>query len=256
MDKIKNLFALIFSWLTFSHKNNSVVDEKIFEESLNDNDFEIIENNEPISEHKVQKKVTKPKISRSQIIQIGILLVLLVILGFLLFGRNYKNTEINSNILEDNTTKLEDKETSETETLDNLIMVNPFVDDTMLAKASKNADGGVKLPSASRRNNVVTRNGALPVIPGNLPRPNIPAFTLPNLPQNSALPAIPSTPAKSQSQASVQGVFTGDDGNNMAIMSDGSVVSAGESYQDGRIAYIGGDGIHFDDGSSIKYGDN
>ena len=39
-------------------------------------------------------------------------------------------------------------------------------------------------------------------------------------------------------------------------MSDGSVVSAGESYQDGRIAYIGGDGIHFDDGSSIKYGDN
>ena len=68
MDKIKNLFALIFSWLTFSHKNNSVVDEKIFEESLNDNDFEIIANNEPISEHKVQKKVTKTKISRNIII--------------------------------------------------------------------------------------------------------------------------------------------------------------------------------------------
>ena len=40
----------------------------------------------------------------------------------------------------------------------------------------------------------------------------------------------------------------------MAIMSDGSVVYEGETYQDGRIAYIGGDGITFDDGSSLKYG--
>lgn len=256
MNKIKNLFVSIFSRLTFLHKKNSVVDEEILEESLNDNDFEIIEYNESPAENKIQKKVNKTKISRSQIIQIGILLVLLVLLGFLIVGRGQKNTEINNNILDDNAAKLDSKEPSETDILDNSIMVNPFVDDAMLSKASKNADGSVKLPVSSHSNNVVTGNGTLPAIPGSLPRPNIPAFTPPNLSQNSALPAIPSTSAKPQSQASVQGIFTGDDGNNMAIMSDGSVVSAGESYQDGRIAYIGGDGIHFDNGNTIKYGDN
>jgi len=49
--------------------------------------------------------------------------------------------------------------------------------------------------------------------------------------------------------------MTGGDGNGMAILSDGTVLSAGDTYNDGRIAYIGGDGIHFDDGSTMKYGE-
>ena len=72
------------------------------------------------------------------------------------------------------------------------------------------------------------------------------------MPLPSGAPAA--QPPKPSQQASVQGVITGEDGENMAIMSDGSVVSEGETYQDGRIAYIGGDGITFDDGSSLKYG--
>lgn len=39
----------------------------------------------------------------------------------------------------------------------------------------------------------------------------------------------------------------------MAIMSDGTVVSEGEYYNDNRISWIGGDGIHFENGESIKY---
>ena len=39
----------------------------------------------------------------------------------------------------------------------------------------------------------------------------------------------------------------------MAIMSDGKVVSAGDNYNGNRIAYIGGDGIKFDNGHSIGY---
>ena len=62
-----------------------------------------------------------------------------------------------------------------------------------------------------------------------------------------------SAPASQGGSASVQGVLTGDDGENMAIMSDGRVVQEGDTYQDGRIAYIGGDGITFEDGHSISY---
>ena len=47
--------------------------------------------------------------------------------------------------------------------------------------------------------------------------------------------------------------MTGEDGTNIAILSDGTVVGEGETYNDGRIAYIGGDGIRFDNGDKLEY---
>ncbi len=66
---------------------------------------------------------------------------------------------------------------------------------------------------------------------------------MPLVPSNNATPAPPAT---------VQGVVVGEDGESVAIMSDGSVVSQGESFRDGRIAFIGGDGITFADGSTLQ----
>ena len=55
-----------------------------------------------------------------------------------------------------------------------------------------------------------------------------------------------------QNEGNVQGVITTDNGKNIAIMSNGEVLSEGERYLDGRIAYIGGDGIEMDNGRKIK----
>ena len=86
---------------------------------------------------------------------------------------------------------------------------------------------------------------ALPQIPY-VPRSNIPVgMTVP-----SPTPTTPQAPAASNV---VQGVITGNnEKENVAIMGDGKVVSVGETYNDGRIAYIGGDGITFEDGRQIK----
>ena len=55
-----------------------------------------------------------------------------------------------------------------------------------------------------------------------------------------------------QNEGNVQGVITTDNGKNIAIMSNGEVLAEGERYLDGRIAYIGGDGIEMDNGKKIK----
>lgn len=85
-------------------------------------------------------------------------------------------------------------------------------------------------------------NIPLPVIPGRSPgRTELPANNHPASPRQ--------TP---QGKIEVQGIAMGDNGN-VAIMSDGRVVSEGDTYNDNRIAYIGGDGITFENGTRIKY---
>ena len=138
--------------------------------------------------------------------------------------------------------------------------VNPFVDVSALPKVGSQNNNNVipgvnrlpAVPSSSRSSNSnsysATPRPSLPSIPSS---PRV-AGTIPSVQKPSALPT-PSAPAQPSAPAEVQGVITGNDGQNMAIMSDGTVVSEGESYNDGRIAYIGGDGIQFNDGSSMKY---
>lgn len=88
---------------------------------------------------------------------------------------------------------------------------------------------------------------SLPAIPNYQPRPNIPTPIIPPTSREN----FPNYQSKNETL--VQGVFIGQDGKNMAILNDGSIVSEGDSYQDGRIAFIGGDGIKFENGKTIKY---
>lgn len=88
-------------------------------------------------------------------------------------------------------------------------------------------------------------NIPLPVIPGRSPG----RIELPANPANNHPGAVQQAP---QGRIEVAGIAMGDNGN-VAIMSDGRVVSEGDTYQDNRIAYIGGDGITFENGTSIKY---
>lgn len=143
--------------------------------------------------------------------------------------------------------------------------VNPFVE-VASGNVVPTGEANVVKPAAG--------NMTLPAIAA--PRPSVPSYSAP---ASSSLPAIPainprpsSLPApgelnvkvppapdsssgnsSSQNSVSVQGVMTGDDGTNIAILSDGTVVGEGETYHDGRIAYIGGDGIQFDNGDKLEY---
>lgn len=128
---------------------------------------------------------------------------------------------------------------------------NPFVESSKLAMMDM-GNFSTEVPSTYMPMH------SLPSIsssPSYVPRPSVSA-ALPAIPHaNPPTPSVP-RPASSQSQGTqptVSGVLTGEDGNNMAIMSDGKVVSAGDNYNGNRIAYIGGDGIKFDNGHSIGY---
>lgn len=142
---------------------------------------------------------------------------------------------------------------------------NPFVDVQAVKKDGGTIPANGPLPQipAMQQSQHITPSSSSSSIPAirSTPLPNLPVIPQAQAPSNpsaSPMPLPPNAPnaqaPKPSQQASVQGVVTGEDGENMAIMSDGSVVSEGETYQDGRIAYIGGDGITFDDGSSLKYG--
>lgn len=113
---------------------------------------------------------------------------------------------------------------------------NPFIDSTALPKQSQ------------------SRNDALPAIPQTAPAPvgNVPVPAIPRQPVQS--PAGSAGMAGEKAAAiGVKGVLTGGRNGNMAIMSDGTVVTEGDTYQDQRIAYIGGDGITFDNGHHLDY---
>ena len=91
-------------------------------------------------------------------------------------------------------------------------------------------------------------------------------MVLPQIPKTQVLPSqqikVPETRTivnpmtmetkEVAAEGNVQGIITTDNGKNIAIMSNGEVLSEGERYLDGRIAYIGGDGIEMDNGRKIK----
>lgn len=87
---------------------------------------------------------------------------------------------------------------------------------------------------------------SLPAIPAYQPRPNVGSIPIPGAPPST--PPIPQAP----NEGKIQGVFVGESGKSMAII-DGKIVSEGDLYSDSRIAYIGGDGIKFDNGKTIQY---
>lgn len=98
---------------------------------------------------------------------------------------------------------------------------------------------------------------SLPAIPNYQPRPEgLPLPSIPVIPGNGPVVASGSSMQGpgSYSSTAIQGIFTGNSGSNMAILSDGKVVKEGDAYGGSRIAVIGGDGIQLDNGNSISYG--
>ena len=139
-------------------------------------------------------------------------------------------------------------------TLDALLKVNPFVG-VQEMNGGEAGEGGrtmvagsIPLPAIPRMAGSSSPGNPSYSAPRSIPLPAIPGRGTVPIPSSST-----SAPQPQANSASVQGVLTGDDGENMAIMSDGRVVQEGDTYQDGRIAYIGGDGITFEDGHSISY---
>lgn len=188
------------------------------------------------------KPKKKNQAKGSQLAQVAILFILLGAFGYLLFGGSSKK-EVADNKPSQEATQEEVAATpNPMNKKEDSIFVNPFIDSTKLAEMQKANE--VNQQNGMNPVNQNPYNGSLPAIPSNYPRPNLPAFNPPSMPNNAPAPAPPAT---------VQGVMIGSDGQGVAILSDGSVVSAGESYKDKRIAFIGGDGVHFSDGNMLEY---
>ena len=122
--------------------------------------------------------------------------------------------------------------------MSDFLIVNPFVDLNTLRTQQKEI------------REMASGNQGLPTIPAgaSVPPPSVGSIPIPQLPTG----IMPPPNASAGGKAKVSGILSGSEGN-MAIMSDGQVVSVGDTYADGRIAYIGGDGIRFDDGHKLEY---
>ena len=123
--------------------------------------------------------------------------------------------------------------------LHDYILKNPFVEMSQLAKTN--------LPPVPTPQAV-----SAPVVQRPTPAPaSVPLPAIPSAPvAASAMPAPAQAPS---APVTVQGILTGDDGENMAILSNGQVVSEGDSVAGDKIAFIGGNGITFDNGHSLDY---
>jgi len=204
------------------------------------------------------KNNTKQRKSASvDIRQVGVLIVLLVMffgMGYMIFGGQNSEEEVAENPVPAQEKQEEEVASSAIINEKDSIFVNPFIDSAKLAEFAKKTNPNLAQNADNSTNSSTvkaTSSGALPAIPGNYPKPNMPAFNPPALPSADGSSGMTGAggPVK------VTGVMTGSDGSGIAILSDGSVVSAGESYKDGRIAFIGGDGIHFEDGKVMEYKD-
>lgn len=133
--------------------------------------------------------------------------------------------------------------------LEQAVNINPFIE-------LKEFDPSVQnISDMTSTNSYEDHAAASRARPSNIPLPAIPNYngrsSYQERPQSAPAAAMPQRQVGQP--VTVQGVGTGGDGNNIAILSDGRVVSEGDSYNDGRIAYIGGDGITFDNGEKLQY---
>lgn len=137
-----------------------------------------------------------------------------------------------------------------TGSLEQAVNINPFIE---MKEFDPQVNNITELTSTdSYENSTLPRTK-----PSNIPLPVIPNYNPGNYqtPTQPSMPvgkpnALPQPPASS---VTVQGIGTGNNGSNIAILSDGRVVSEGDTYNDGRISYIGGDGITFDNGNKLQY---
>ena len=126
-----------------------------------------------------------------------------------------------------------------------IVSINPFIE-------LKEFDPTVQNISDMTNTSSYENSSTTGARPSNIPLPAIPHYNghinYQERPQSIPAPAI-----KLEQPITVQGIGIGNSGNSIAILSDGRVVSEGDTYNDGRIAYIGGDGITFDNGEKLQY---
>lgn len=126
-----------------------------------------------------------------------------------------------------------------------IVSINPFIE-------LKEFDPTVQNISDMTNTSSYENSSTTGARPSNIPLPAIPHYNghinYQERPQSIPAPAI-----KPEQPITVQGIGIGNSGNSIAILSDGRVVSEGDTYKDGRIAYIGGDGITFDNGKKLQY---
>ena len=130
---------------------------------------------------------------------------------------------------------------------DTLLKTNPFL----------NSNGiEYKDDKGYTSNSSTAGNVPVPAIPTNTtPRPSLGTAPLPisSGGANSVSGAANKNTTAQQGNNKIQGVTTSKNGESMVIMGDGRVLAEGDTFNDGRIAYIGGDGIKLEDGRSIEY---
>lgn len=200
------------------------------------------------------------KVHKGRIIALLVIGVIGMAGGF--FYMNYLDNQEAAQRAERNAKPKVNASAVETDSYPDSFNVNPFVELNAVPGA---VNGKVAVsPSIVPATPAVTSSTSsasyrvLPTIPSYTPRPDLPTFSPPARSpggESTIIPAVPAesvAPAAPAAPASISGVMTGGNGN-VAVMSDGSIVSEGETYDNKRIAYIGGDGIQFDDGSSIQY---
>lgn len=132
--------------------------------------------------------------------------------------------------------------------LDQMVAVNPFIELKEFDPEVQNIADMTSTNSNEKHVDVYKER------PSSIPLPAIPNYNGHSSYQENPQSISTALPERQISQpVTVQGVGTGDNGNNIAILSDGRVVSEGDTYNDDRIAYIGGDGITFDNGEKLQY---
>lgn len=133
-------------------------------------------------------------------------------------------------------------ETPEQDTLFGMFGANPFIDLTVLRGMGTASSSGMDLPYIE-----ATGNRALP----DIPRPAVSPDLLP-APGEIRTPAAPV--GAMAAEATMGGIIKGADGNSIAIMGDGTVLSEGDIYKgDRRVTFIGGEGLQFDNGDAIDF---
>lgn len=113
--------------------------------------------------------------------------------------------------------------------------------------------GGTAMPQDATALPMIPNMTAVPVAPQVTGLPVIPNMPVPSLPQG-----VP-TPAPATVEVPVQAVQVQAEkpkNNNIAVIANGMNTANGEIYNDGRIAYIGGDGIAFNVNSNAGQDDN
>ena len=129
--------------------------------------------------------------------------------------------------------------------LEQMVAVNPFIELKEFDPEVQNIADMTSTNSNEKHVDVYKER------PGSIPLPAIPNYNGRSSYQESPQSISAALPERQINQpVTVQGVGIG---SNIAILSDGRVVSEGDTYNDDRIAYIGGDGITFDNGEKLQY---